>query len=255
MAEGLLIAALLNVLVAAVYAAVGGVVSKRQVSDQARLAKRAFSAWWWVLAAVSVGGALANIASVYGVWTLASLVVYTQVLLALILGALAALLYYFVFLRTGWRGVWKPIAAFYALYYIAILYYLAVADPVGITRNPAGDTLEFGNDLTEHPVTTLLGLLLLMPSLIGAIGYFSLFGRIPDRSGRFRVAVIAGAFIFWFGTSIMAGFVFDVTEHPWWRHASTGVAVVASYAVYLGFRPTRWMRRRFGLTGYDERPA
>lgn len=252
MTPELTLSAVLSLLMAGVYYAVGRVVSRRQVSHEANLAKRSFALWWYTLSGVTALGVLTPLLSALNLWTVETLVVFTQVVLLLIVAALASLLYYFVYLFTGRHGLWKPIAAFHALYYIAILYFLAAADPSGIEHGAYGDTLEYGNDLSDSPAAAILGLLLLVPTMLGALGYVSLFRKVSDRSGRFRIAAIATAFLFWFGTSLAAGQIFDVAGEDWWRLASTAIAVAASLLVYAAFQPPKWVAKRFRLEAYAQ---
>lgn len=185
-------------------------------------------------------------------WSVAGLMTYTQVLLLVILAALAGLLYYFLYLLTGWRSMWRTITFAYAAYYVAILFFLQWADPVGIKQGAISDSLEYGREVTGHWFATVLGALLLAPVFIGALGYFSLYFKAPDRSGRFRIGALAGAFVFWFGTSLLASYVFHWNDHTWWRWASSLVSLIASYMVYISYRPPAWMRKRFRLHGYDD---
>lgn len=251
MTPQLALSAALSLLMAVVYLAVGRVVRRRVVSSPAELAKRSFAAWWFILAGVTAAGVSTPVLSAFDLWTVEGLVVYTQIVIVLIVGALAALLYYFAYLFTGKRGIWKPIAVFHALYLVALLYYIAAADPIGIEHGTYGAQLEYANDFSGTPLAAAVGILLLLPTLIGAIGYMSLFRRVPDRSARFRMLTIALAFIIWFGSSLIAGQVLDVTGEDWWRLVSTAISLLASAMVYIGFQPPAILRKRFQLEGYD----
>ena len=241
----------LNALMAWVYALVGRAVHGRPVGPEARIARDSFAWWWYLLAIITAIAALATGVTALQLWTLDALVVFTQALLVTIMVALAALLYYFLYLLTGKRGAWKPIAAAYGLYTLAVLWYIQVAHPVAIAYGTWGASLEYANDLSDSPAATALGLLLLAPVLLGALGYFGLFFRVHDRSQRFRIATLAGAFIFWFGSSIVASYVLNITDNAWWRLLSNGIALLASYVVYIGYRPPVWLQRRYHLHGYD----
>lgn len=247
-----LVTLLLNLLMGTVYALVGRVVSRRHVSADADLAKRSFASWWYALSGVTIAGALAALIGSRGWWSLGGYVAYVQVVLFVIIAALGALLYYFVYLFTGKRSAWKVIAAAYAIYFIAILYYLGASDPVGLVESSRnGVDIEYANDLTETTFEEVLGILLILPVLLGAIGYVSLVRKVPDRSGKFRILSVAGAFIFWFGSSFIAGSLLDVANEDWWRIVSNAIALLASAMVYVAFAPPKWLREMLRVEGYD----
>lgn len=250
-----LITIALNLLMGAVYAMVGRVVSRRRVSSHAELAKKSFAAWWYALSGVTVAGAVAAIMGAMGWWDLGGYLAYIQVILFIIVGALGALLYYFVYLFTGKRDAWKVIAAAYSIYFIAILYYLGASDPVGLMDSAQnGVDVEYANDLTGTAFQEILSILLILPVLLGAIGYVSLVRKVPDRSGKFRILSVAGGFIFWFGSSFIAGSLLDVANEPWWRLVSNAIALLASAMVYVAFAPPAWLRRALRVEGYDASP-
>ena len=241
----------LNVLMAAVYYAVGRVVGRREVSEDAELAKKSFSGWWHALAAVTASGAVATAIGSQELWGLSAFVAYLQTVLFIIIAAIGALLYYFVYLFTGKRGTWKPIAIAYALYFIAFLYYLAAADPIGLKlADTGGQELEYANDLSDTAFAQVMGVLLLLPVILGAIGYVSLIRKVPDRSGHFRIGSVAGAFILWFGSSFLAGQILDVAQESWWQPVGTAIALGASALVYVAFAPPAWLAKRLHIEGY-----
>ena len=166
--------------------------------------------------------------------------------------AIGALLYYFVYLFTGKRETWKIIAATYAVYFIGFLYYLAAADPIGVKPSDlGGQEIEYAHDLGETLFGQIMGILLLLPIIFGAIGYVSLIRKVPSRSGKFRIGAVAGAFIFWFGSSFLAGQIFDVSQEDWWRPVSTSISLIASAMVYVAFAPPAWLAQKLHVEGYD----
>lgn len=243
----------LNVVMAAVYIRLGRVVARRRPTGSGRLAASAFAAWWFLLGLITLG-AMANLI-VVGLWSwsLPAYLAYFHLLLLAIVAALAALMYYLVFLFTGRRAAWIPIFGAYGAYYGAIVYYLAVAAPSGISPGRLGVELEYANDLTHHWSTTVLGLLLIVPPLVAAVAYFSLFFRVPERSQKFRIGAVGGAFALWFGASLAVSRLTDWGGTDGWRIGSSAVALAASSLVYIAFQPPPWLQRRFRLTGFGQR--
>ncbi len=242
--------ALLNTLMATVYMLVANTVLRRRPQGPGRGAATAFALWWWCLAALSLG-ALVDFGIRHTVgWSLAGLLGYTQLVLLDITIALAALMYYLIYLYTGRPGAWKPIAVAYAIYFGAILYYIAAADPVGVEASALGSQLEYANDLSGTTFARMLGLLLILPIMIAAVAYFSLFFKAPERSQRFRIAMVAGALFVWFGSSLIVGQFTDYGETHSWRLISPLIALTASWIIFVAFSPPNWLQRRFGIQGY-----
>lgn len=244
--------ALFSVLLAGVYFLVGRVVLARRPTGDGRPAATSFAVWWFTLAALTSGGMVDYIVRNTVHWTLATFLAYTQLLLLTIVIAVGALLYYLVYLFTGRRQAWQPIAVGYILFYIAILYYFAIAEPVAVVEGDLRTKMRYDNDLTDSALATVLGTLLVAPPLLAAIGYFSLFFRVPERSQRFRIGAVGGAFIIWFGATLVVGQLTDWSETTSWRIASQVIALGAASLVYIAFRPPTWLRQRYRISGFGE---
>lgn len=241
-----------SIFMAAIFLLLGRVVSARPVSEDAHLAKLGFAWWWYGLGAITLAGVGLTIAYRQGQLSLPFMEAYTQTVFTGIVFALAGLMYYFTYLLTGKRQSWKPVAAFYIVFLFTLSYYIAASNPIGIEEAAnGGPTMTYAQDLTDEPATAILGLLLLLPILIGAIGYFALIRKVPERSGKFRIASVGGAFILWFGSSLLADQVLNLTEAEWWRYASRLITLMASFMVYVAFRPPQWVQTMFGIHGYD----
>lgn len=245
--------ALFSGLLAAVYFLVGRVVLARRPTGDGRPAATSFAVWWFTLAALTAGGVIDYIVRSTTHWTLATYLAYTHLLLLTIVIAVGTLLYYLVYLFTGQRNAWRPITAGYVLFYAAILYYMAAADPVAVVESELRTTIEYGNDLSDSVWATILGVLLVAPPLVAAIGYFSLFFRVPERSQRFRIGAVGGAFIIWFGASLIVGQLTEWSGTTTWRIISQVIALGAASLVYIAFRPPTWMRQRYRISGFGER--
>ncbi len=239
----------LNALMAAVYILVGRIVLKRRPQGPGRLAANSFAAWWFALAFLQ-GGSLIDwgVSHTLG-WSLPMFLAYLQGILLSIVVALAALMYYLVYLYTGKRGAWVPIAAGYTLYFVAILYFIAASQPAGLEYGPFGTDVVYDNDLSDSTFAQVLGLLLIVPIIVAALAYFSLFFKAPGRTQRFRIAVVANALVIWFGSSLVVGQT-EFAEATAWRIVAPLIALAASLAIYLAFNPPTWLRQRLGIDGY-----
>ncbi len=241
-----------NLVLGVALALVGRVVWARRPEGPGAAAAGAFATWWYTLAALQLGGVLdVVVANTIG-WSLSAYLAYVQgVILALVV-ALGALMYYMVYIFTGARGAWKPIAILYAEYFFILLYWIALARPDGLAQSAGGTTLRYANDLTDAAFTQFIGLLLIVPPILAALAYLTLFFRVEERSQKFRIAAIGGTFALWFGSSLLVGQFTDWTETMGWRIASAAITLAAAIVVYAAFDPPAWVRRRFALHGYGE---
>src|SRR5262245_28553154 len=115
---------------ACIYGYVGWRLSKRLISSsEGRLAWWSFTVWWYGLAITTLIGALLNL---FGALSLTSLplfvtATYINILPACI--ALCGLLYYLTYLFTGNRRSLLPLAIFYIIYYILLVYFTTASTP------------------------------------------------------------------------------------------------------------------------------
>lgn len=239
----------LNAVMAAVYILVGRTVLIRRPDGPGRLAATSFAAWWFALAFLQGGSLIDYLVSHTTGWTLGSYLTYTQLILLSIVVALAALMYYLVYLYTGKRGAWMPVAAGYGVYFVAILYYIAASKPAGISYGRFGTEITYANDLSNSLFAQVLGLLLIVPIILAALGYFSLFFKAPGRTQRFRIAVVATSLVIWFGSSLIVGET-AFSQQDAWRIVAPLIALTASLAIYAAFNPPQWLRQRLGIDGY-----
>lgn len=249
--EALMILAI-QVVMAAVYLLLGQVIYVRRPGGDARLAATAFAAWWLglgIFQAMAIGNAL--VTATIG-WSFAAYMAYLHALLLELTLILAALTYYFVYIFTGRRNSWIWVAAGYVFFYAFLLYYVALADPAGLVIEDGSTNVDYANDLEGSALATALGLLLIGPPLIGAIGYLSLYFKAPGRSQRFRIGAIGGAFLVWFGSSLLVSNLTDLAGTITWRVLSSMIALGASFLVYVAFRPPAWLRDRFHIYGFGE---
>ncbi len=245
--------ALLNALMVYVLVRVGVVVMERRPKGPGHLAGTSFAVWWFTLAGLQAGSVLDFIIqAVGGSWTLAAYMTYVQLLLLIIVAAIGGLLYYMVYVYTGRRNAWRIIAAAYTGIYILLVYYVFLAEPIAVTQGPLGTTLEYRYDLDDTLLARIVGIGLILPTLLAAIGYFSLYFRVEEPSQKFRIGAVGGSFIIWFGSSLLVGQLTDWSDTTAWRITSAFITLGSAFAVYTGFQPPAWMRKRFHLSGYGE---
>jgi hypothetical protein len=250
----------LSVVSGVVYVMVGFQVGKRDVSDEARPAMRAFQVWWFGLAALVGGAAIFQVLQVLGYHGLPLALGFVNLIVDLILGAFAGLVYYLLYLYTGRRAVGWPVAMFYLALLVIVQTLLILMRPVGFGVPVGGGQATFLDAEGERAIPTnnaylsALGLAFVLPPLAAAIAYSLLYFRVHDPISRFRVGTVSLTLIAWFSTSLV-GQLFhlttnaDGTTNLAWNLLSMSISLAASIIIYGTYRMPGWLRSRL------ERPA
>lgn len=236
-----------------VYAAVGRQVGRRPASPDAQLAKRMFQAWWYGLAGLSIFTPLVAVLALVGWDTFNVMLLLIQALLILVFAAIAGLVYYLLYLYTGKRWVMGAVVAYFLVMLIWLEYILLAAQIAGWGVPPDGGAKTFldadGQRIQTDPLQGLVfGLLVAVPPLLSTVAYFMLYFRLKGAEQRYRIAVVSAALVVWFGSSLVGtvtGLSQDPATQAAWRVANMAVALCASAAVYLAYRPPAWIARRF----------
>src|SRR5688572_8949774 len=169
------IAMVLSAASAALFLKVGRTVQRRQVSPDARSAHGAFVVWWYALAAVSVAGLVLSLPGLP--LDLGLYLAVMVVLLGVLCVALGALMHYLVFLYTSRRGALPYLVAGYALYFVGLVYYILRSQPTGLERGRWGVELEFADSAQGGALYWAVVLLLVVPPLLSALAYLSLYWK------------------------------------------------------------------------------
>lgn len=242
--------AALILLTGVLFGYVGLRLRRRRVEGDAALAWSLFVQWWLGLSALTLLGGGQRILSRAGFHDPAVHLTISYVSFLLLVYALWALLYYLVYLFTGDRRILFPISVFYIAYYILILYLAASG---GYHYDASTGEMAYA----EQPPPALLVaavLLLVVPQLMGAMAYFRLFFKTREPTQRYRIGLVAGSILAWFGTTIL-GYIpaGDVTLSglPAWPVVTRLVGLVAALVILAAYLPPRWLRERYGLASVD----
>lgn len=249
----LLASAALTVLTAAVYLYLGRLVNRRPLDGAAKRAIWAFAAWWVGLGLVTLADSTALLLAASGIATVPVHVTVTHVTVAGLTVGLAGLLYYLLYVYTGNEGVAWPVAAFYAVFYVVTMYYLNATQAAGVTVSDWSVSVDYAQRSGGVLLSLILGMLIL-PILFAAIGYGSLFFQVESRSQRFRVGMVSGAFIVWFGSALLAQ-VTGFNEAAYWPVASQVIALLAPLAIILAFNPPSWLKNRLDVESFTRPPG
>jgi hypothetical protein len=244
----LVFGAILAFTAAAVYAFVGLRILDRRLDPAAgpgeHLAARLFAVYWCGLAAYTSVNALAMFLVANGIVDPAIHNTLFHLGLLLVCLSLWGLLFYLLFLFTGRRRLLYPLTAYYVGFYVLLQYYIALRQPVGVEAHSWHIAIVYVND--AGPFFAGLLLLLVLPQIIGAIAYFTFFFRFQDATLRWRVALVSGSIIVWFGASLVGGLL-GLREHDWWHLTTRLIGLMAAIVVYIAYHPPAWVRQRFGV--------
>ncbi len=236
-----------GLLMTVLYGAVAWAVAKRKVSSNTELASMAFTHWWAGLALFSLLGMVASVLGYLEAWTFVGYLTYLDVVLVLLVYLLLALMFYFVFLFTGSHKATLGVVAYYIGFLAYLFYWINVQEPVALAYVDGAPTLEYANDLSDAPISLWISLMLLGPLVLGALAYSTLWFRVQDRTQKFRIATVGISIFVWMLTALggSLGGVSDTAT--WWLVVSRAVAIAATTANFVAFRPPRWLRERLDL--------
>jgi hypothetical protein len=259
-----------------VYCMVGAVVGRRDVTRESQPANRAFQAWWYGLALITLYSPLMLLLDALSPNVPNS---YFQVRFALlefvligIVIAIGALVYYLLYVYTGKSNVFWPVAIYHLLVLTWLVYIIAWAHPVSWGPTPETADLPncnpnnfcYENDLSGGSASIWLSLSITLPILLSAVAYFALFFRVSEPAQKYRIALVAGGLIIWFGTSLLASIIkgdFETTSgavkqaiplsqwRVWSYFVAPTISLLASVAVLLAYRPPRAVRALLARSG------
>lgn len=234
---------------AAVYAYVGARLARRRVSAEARRAAMMFSAWWFALAGTTALTGLQVLAAAAGVTALAPYQAIAHLNLLLVCIALAGLMHYLAYLFTG-RDLLVPLAALYGVLYVGLVFILAGAGAQGLEVHRWSVAIDYARPI-EGTTRIALVALILVPQLLGALAYFSLYFRMREPTQRYRIALVSWSIIGWFGSALVASSS-GLAQADEWQLASRAIGLLAALTILLAYHPPAFVRRRYGIVSITE---
>ncbi|MDX1612132.1 MAG: hypothetical protein R3185_07165 [Candidatus Thermoplasmatota archaeon] len=245
----LIISAGLAATTSALFAYVGLRFAQRPVSSATQRGQRAFVTWWYALAVATFIGATQTLLASLGIRDLGTHVALIHLIFLFICMALWGLLSYLVFVYTGRSGLFLGIAVAYLLYYLAIVYYITLLEPIDLSIGAWRVELIYAHQ-PEGFVATALGVLLVLPQILGALGYLSLYRHVDSRSQRYRVVVVSTCILVWFSSSLVAQGT-GADEATLWPVVSQAIGLVAALGILAGYVPPRPIQRWLDIHGVE----
>ena len=213
-----------------------------------------FVLWWHALAGSSALGALSltlYMAGALPIWLHQSI---SQLSLLLIVAALLGLLYYLIYLYTGSHGALKPLLVGYLLFYVSIIGLVQwIGAPDSLTDNGWSIMAEPESELPTA-VSWLFLVFLVGPQIIASIAYLRLYGKATDVTQRYRIALVSGAIIAWFGSSLVASAA-ELGTSLVWQVISRLLGLAAAFVILSAYLPPAWVQRRLHVRSIIEEAA
>ncbi|MDX1611223.1 MAG: hypothetical protein R3185_02555 [Candidatus Thermoplasmatota archaeon] len=225
------------------FAFAGSTVVRREHEGELARANNMFALWWYALSASTALGGIQSLSAGLGVTSIGVWTYATYANLLLICAALWGLLYYLVYLFTGKSEFYTPLGGFYVVYFLWLLYYITSADPIGVDVQRWGTELIYARPL-QGTLLTITLLLLLIPQIVGALAYATVYFRLREPAKRFRVVLVSASIFVWFTSSLLAS-LSGLNEVDWWQLVSRTIGLTAALLVILAYRPPEVLKRRW----------
>lgn len=223
---------------AAVFGLVARTVHRRPVSAEARAARNAFVLWWACLSVLSLVGALLLMPFVP--LDVPLFLEATIAILLILCAGLWGLQFYLVYLYTNSKRSMVPLALGYLALFGLLLFMTLKSAPFHVEGTKWGPQLKGATDLQGTPIYWAVILLFLVPTLVAAGAYLSLYRKTSDPVQRRRIILVGLSILLWFGTGLGAS-VGNVALADWWQVASRVISLVAAgtiYYAYAGLKPS-----------------
>ena len=250
MVDTLLVGGLLGLCATALFVYVAIMLGQRPVLKSDRAAHTAFRLWWVCLALYTAsGGAGALMAAGdferVGIFLFLSLLGFFSLCIGF-----ASLAYYLLYIYTGGHRAALLVFVFYAAICVVLAVLATGASPTGIEerRWAAGLSSTGGGNALSMWVFTVL---LIFPIIGGAVAYLLVGFKVPDRTTKYRIRMVAWSLIVWFTLPLLflaAGqFLTDT-----WDITALILALLAGLAIIVAYKPPAWARRRWSIRSLSE---
>lgn len=244
----LLVTAAVNLIAIVVALVVARRLLRRRNEGAARQATRMFALWWAAFAADTLLNTLTWLAAGAGIANELVVDLLSYPALTCIVLMIWGLMTYLAYLFTGRAGVFRPLAIFYAISWIAFVALVVYLRPVGVKLGPYAGDIAYA---TPPPAAATLwvALFFLLPPIVGAILYGTLAFRVKDRAHRYRIVAVSVGIFVWFVSSLLLTGIGP--NGDFFALAGKALGLVCLGLFLSAYEPPSWLRARLGVHALD----
>lgn len=224
----------ISTLSAAVFAFIGRAVTRRSVSPELKNVRDAFGLWWYGLGFTSLLGVLQVAVFVVDPheWALLNTIGVVSILSLCV--ALWGLLYYLLVLFTNSQRLRWPLALGYGAFFVAILYLVFRVQARTYYLDGYTLTSVEGKTLEGSVVVLAFIVAILLPQMLAALAYLSLYPKVQDPAQRRRVVLVGLSILLWFGTGFIS-LIPGAAHSPYWQLATRLIGLAAAGVIYYAY--------------------
>lgn len=164
------------------------------------LASFSLSMWWYTIGAALIMIGFVGLLDILWRPDFALHLTQQVFLLGLVCVGLFCISYYFGYLFLGANRLWVPVALFYGLSAMTLLYLNHYQQPIGLDVETGETNIIYANDLPEFGVVVRMAALLFVPPLLGMVAFISLYKRVPTPMQRWRILFLSATLLFMFAS-------------------------------------------------------
>lgn len=225
---------------------------RRRVEGPSRLATRMFALWWGAFALDTLLNTLTWLAAGAGVANEVVTDILSYPALTCIVLMVWGLVYYLAYLFTGRQRLFRPLAAFYALSWVAFLALVLYLRPIGVTLGPYSGAVAYARQ-PPAAAEAWVALFFLLPPLLAAIAYGFFAFRVKDASHRYRILAVSIGIFVWFTSALVLNGARPTSDVPILVGKALGLACLA--LILSAYVQPAWLARRLDHRAPPKDPA
>ncbi len=244
-----------SLIVSLVYFFIANTLKVRQFSPldiDSKWAWNQFLIFWWSMGIVSLMPALQNVLGIFDVQRLSIYASLLQLILVVISVALWALQNYVFFIYFGTRKFIALSTLYYSFVYGFLLYFFAEHPVTRLKIERWNVLLDYGVEPSSQ-VIMWLSIILILPLVLSALGYFSLYFRVKDATSKYRIFLVSWSLIIWLASGLVVRLVNpQFADSDEWQMLNRVIAVASSVLIFFAYRPPRFIKSRFKVLSIGE---
>lgn len=242
----LILGGFFTALAAVLYTAAGHVMWGRFVPPEWRLRWRMFALWWFGIGAAALLTTVLNLAPVTGPSTLALHVVVYHARTLVVCAALWGLLAYLLALFTPRREALAALSAFYAAFYLLVLFDVTAGRPLAVDVGRWEAELVYQRAAPPW-LTTVKFTALVAPPFLGGLALLAFLPSERLATHRYRIALVSTSLVGWSFVAVLVPLPF-LQGSDAFQLGIRMLGLATAGAIYMAYVPPQWVSRRLGVT-------